>query len=142
MRSVPGATYFVMRAGSTVRANWPQTGHWKSVQTSSVAGASATPIARPSASDAGVGEAGVTRPAESAAGACPDRTMSAPRTTTPIPPTSAVMRRIGDRRFADRAVPRADAEALRSAARRARLVWPTVAFEDLLTWDSVACFGW
>src|SRR3954452_18402859 len=131
-----------MRAGSTVRANWPQTGHWKSVQTSSVTGASATPIARPSASDTGVREAGVTRPTGSTARGWPDRTMSAPRTTTPIPPTSAVMRRIGDPRLADGPLARDDVDAWRSAARRARLVWPTAAFEDLLTWDSVEFFGW
>src|SRR3954471_1883743 len=142
IRSVPGVTYFVMRAGSTVRANWPQTGHWKSVQTSSVTGASATPIARPSASDTGVREAGVTRPTGSTARGWPDKTMSAPRTTTPIPPTSAVMRRIGDTRLADGPLARDDVDAWRSAARRARLVWPTAAFEDLLTWDSVEFFGW
>src|SRR4051794_17172667 len=126
-----------MRAGSTVRANWPQTGHWKSVQTSSVTGASATPIARPSASDTGVREAGVTRPPESTAEGWLVKTMSAPRTTTPIPPTSAVTRRIGDRCLADGPFARDDVDAWRSAARRARLAWPTVAFEDLLRCDSV-----
>ena len=45
-----GSRTWLISAGSTVLANWPQTGHWKSVQTSSVTGASALPTARPSAS--------------------------------------------------------------------------------------------
>ena len=58
IRSVPGVTYLLTRAGSTVRANCPQTGHWKSVHSSRVTGAAAWPIVRSVARPMGVGEAG------------------------------------------------------------------------------------
>ena len=97
IRSVPGVTYLLMSAGSTVRANWPQIGHWKSVHTSSVTGASALPRARPSASATGVGLAGVVKAVASAlVGRLPSR-ISPTTTSTPTPPTTAVIRRTGDR---------------------------------------------
>ena len=58
-RTVPFVTRFVTICGSTVRANWPQNGHWKSAHTSSVTGASALPIERPLARAAGKRDIGL-----------------------------------------------------------------------------------
>ena len=123
IRSVPGVTYLVIRAGSTVRANWPQTGHWKSVQTSSVTGASTCRCARPSARAVGVGCAGSIRLAASVVVAPPWVSNSPAITITPMDATSRVMSRMGEPRRCWRTMGLPELAEGRPAARRlARVV--------------------
>ena len=98
IRSVPGVTYVLTRPARRSARTRRRAGHWKSVQTSSVTGASALPSVRPSASATGVGLAGVVRAAASAVVGPPRAASGADDGRTPKPPTIAVISSIGDRR--------------------------------------------
>src|SRR5665811_1134819 len=96
--TLPVATYWLIRSGSTVVANESQAGHWKSDQTSTVTGAVALPSARGFAGStrlAGVGLSGCRRfPTTVAFGLrTPDARIT---TTSPTTTAAAVMRAIGD----------------------------------------------
>ena len=99
--SVPGVTYLLTSAGSTVRANCPQIGHWKSDHSSRVTGAVARPSVRSAASSIGVGDAGAIERGRGDAGRGRHglRSTRAPATSAmPTAPTRTVIRRIGDPR--------------------------------------------
>src|SRR5487761_2724033 len=96
--TLPVATYWLIRSGSTVVANSSQAGHWKSDQTSTVTGALALPSARGFAGSirlAGVGWSGARRPPTTVAFGVrtPDARIT---TTSPTTTAAAVIRAMGD----------------------------------------------